>query len=259
MQGFMSIEEHDKLTKENYSDRIVIRVFDTETTGMPEKGQPNDHQVVEAAYHDVLYKVGHGTSILCSDSTLFNITRDIDVEALATHHITRDMCKGGHAIEFSRGWMSTDAVQAYAAHNLPFDEQFLDLPESALRIDTLKCARTIWRDAPRHTNQVLRYWLGLDLDPVLCEPAHRALPDTYVTAQILMVMLRDRTPQELAKMTAEPFIHLVMPFGKHKGVRLVDLEHSYLRWAKGVAGTKDAFEPDLELAINREWNRRHGG
>ena len=41
----------------------------------------------------------------------------------------------------------------------------------------------------KHSNQVLRYWLGLRLDADLAMPPHRAGPDAYVTAHLLLRMM----------------------------------------------------------------------
>ena len=46
-------------------------------------------------------------------------------------------------------------------------------------------ALRVWPEAPRHSNQVLRYWRGMRLDHARAMPPHRAGPDAWVTAHIL--------------------------------------------------------------------------
>jgi exodeoxyribonuclease X len=129
------------------------------------------------------------------------------------------------------------------AHNSAFEEQWLDfgLPW----ICTHKCALHVWPEAPSHSNQALKYFLGFNDHPSL-HPPHRALPDAKVTALILTRLLDLHPVEQLIEWTLQPRLVTKMPFGKHKGLLLKDLPVDYLDW---VAGPKcEAAEEDLKYA-----------
>ena len=131
---------------------------------------------------------------------------------------------------FDRGNWS-DLV-AFAAHNAAFDQQWLppDLLGNLPLICTYKAAVHIWPEAPRHTNQVLRYWLNLDMDRSIADRAHRALPDAYVTAHLLREILKHASIEELICWTNEPVLLPRVPFGKHRGHKWTDVPPDYLQW-----------------------------
>lgn len=147
---------------------------------------------------------------------------------------------------------------AVAAHNISFDLRLL--AQSGVTLDnpvicTYKCARHLMPDAPRHSNQVLRYWLGLDDKygdltlPGL--PPHRAEADTLVTSRLLMELLRLRTAEELVVLTTQPVLLRTCGFGKHAGTPWGDVPKDYLRWIvregperPGPGGVKLGFDPD---------------
>ena len=61
-------------------------------------------------------------------------------------------------------------------------------------------------------------------------PPHRALPDAYVTANILDRMLRDHTPEELVLLAQSPILIKNCTFGKHRGTPWNEVPKDYLRW-----------------------------
>ncbi len=66
-------------------------------------------------------------------------------------------------------------------------------------------AMHVWPDAPRHSNQVLRYWRNLVLDNALAMLPHRAGPDAWVTAQPWVTSQPFRsTPRDLQTATVRP-------------------------------------------------------
>jgi exodeoxyribonuclease X len=123
-------------------------------------------------------------------------------------------------------------IVAFAAHNAAFDQQWLppDLLGNLPLICTYKAALHIWPDAPRHTNQVLRYWLNLDMDRSLADRAHRAMPDAYVTAHLLREILKHATMEELIRWTNQPALLPKVTFGKYRGQTWTDVPPDYLQW-----------------------------
>ena len=125
---------------------------------------------------------------------------------------------------FIRGNGTADV---YVAHHAEFERSFLGELASASWICTAKAARRAWPQAPGFSNQVLRYWLELELDPDLGLPAHRAGPDAYVTAHILLQLLQTETISDLVAWTTQPD---VVRFGRHRGRGWAELPSDYLRW-----------------------------
>jgi exodeoxyribonuclease X len=101
-----------------------------------------------------------------------------------------------------------------------------------------------WADAPGHSNQVLRYWIGLDthagFDRKSAALAHRAEADAYVTAWLLMTLLTVATVDQLVAWTQEPRVYPRLTFGKHKGQRWSEVPVDYLQWI----GRQKDMDPD---------------
>ena len=137
------------------------------------------------------------------------------------------------------------------AHNAAFEQHF-HKGDGRAWIDTYKCALVVWPDAPAHGNQVLRYWLNLDhdtgFDRTAAMPPHRALPDAYVTAQILIRLLHAITIDEMLRISAEPALLRRIGFGKHKGMLFSEAPVDYLRWIVDKA----EFDADV-TATARYW------
>lgn len=206
---------------------MTIRVIDIETTGI----YPTDH-VVEIGSVDLL----PDGSITKHQEFLVLPPCPIPAEARAIHHISDAdvaQAKSWSAVcstYFDRG-NCLDLV-AFAAHNSVFDQQWLppDLLGNFPLVCTYKAAVHIWPRAPRHTNQVLRYWLNLDVDRSIADRAHRAMPDAYVTANLLREILRHASIEELIRWTNEPVLLPKVNFGKHRGQKWSDVPSDYLQW-----------------------------
>lgn len=100
----------------------------------------------------------------------------------------------------------------------------------------LKAARQLWTlEAPAHGNGVLRYWLEergvIQPDPALCYPPHRAGPDAYVTANILLAMLRVVPARQLVSWTKLPLVQPVCPIGQQwRGKPWAEVDGGFLQW-----------------------------
>lgn len=177
----------------------------------------------------------------------------MDAVCRATHHIRDSEVETADLLSEVLGSESMyDPTNVLAAHNAPFDagvmpEEYwmrngMTFPEKthaggATWIDTLRCARHIWPDAPRYSNQVLRYWLGLDVSDMPEEAGgivHRALYDTWATAKLLIRMLETHAPEELIGLSGAPvLLQGAMRFGKHRGTTwetVARTDRGYLRW-----------------------------
>ena len=157
---------------------MTIRCIDVETTGI----DPVTNAVVEIASVDVLREGG----ITNQQETLVKPSIPVPAEASAVHHlIDADLVNAPpleQAIDRFKG------ADAYVAHNCEFERSFLGtyLGETTW-ICTYKCALRVWPDLVSHSNQALRYTLGLinphGIDRNSLNP-HRALSDAIVTSAI---------------------------------------------------------------------------
>jgi exodeoxyribonuclease X len=197
---------------------MLIRVIDFETTG-----EPPDAAVCEVGWCDVPEGDVDGYhAFLCDPG------RPIPPEARAIRHISdRDVADAPPAAAIFR--MLMDGAAVFCAHNAAFEREFFGGGEHPW-ICTMKVARRLWPECPRHTNQCLRYWLGLELEYTLSMPSHRAGPDAYVTAQILGEALKLATIDQMIAWTKQPSLLPSVTFGKHRGQQWKDLPTDYLVW-----------------------------
>lgn len=201
----------------------MISVIDTETTGL----DPENASVIELAavqipgfkFYNAIIKPRHPIEIL----------------AMAAHHLTEDMVAHGMAFEEAMLQSMIDSSDYVAAHNSAFDSGFVPLEKPW--ICTWRCSRQIWPDAPGHSNQALRYYLGLNDKlyssvgrAIMKAPPHRALPDAWVTAHILQLMLETYTPDDLVTMTSQPILMKKIVFGQYRGKEWTEVPKDYLRW-----------------------------
>jgi exodeoxyribonuclease X len=237
---------------------MTIRVLDIETTGI----DPEQDAIIEIASVDVTRASGDfvGTStydIVRLLDTLVVPGRPIPPEASAVHHIVDADMVDARPLPDAIG-MFNDA-DAYVAHNCAFERGFLDRHFGEKPwVCTFKCALRVWPDAPGHSNQVLRYWLGL-IEPFGRPrqelPTHRALSDAIVTAAIFVELLKRASWADLQAWSQEPARFTTFSFGKHRGQKYADVPSDYLDWI--------IFKSDLDAdtkASARYWrDQRRGG
>jgi exodeoxyribonuclease X len=205
-----------------------LRVIDIETSG----GQPSE--IIEIAAVDV---VGDSEGWIAEPprSRLFAPRGEISCHAMAVHHLTLDDFDAGAApcseAALRDFLWAAERPDALAAHNAAFERQHISaaVTDALPWICTLKAARHAWPEAPGHSNQVLRYWRALKLDPALAMPPHRAAPDAWVTAHILMDLLTSVSVEEL--LTPRPPRRV--PFGRYRGQDWTAPPADYLTWIIG--------------------------
>jgi len=175
-------------------------------------------------------EVDSGWQMLVKPTTVMSL------EALATHHIPEAQAlKNG--LEWDNAmerllWFPPDVRSKddliFCAHNAVFEQAFFN-PDGFEWIDTYKVALRLWPESPSHSNQVLRYFLGLELGDEAMPP-HRAWPDCYVTAHILLIAMDNASVSDMVQWTKEPPYLTKLTFGKHKGQRFEDVPVDYLQW-----------------------------
>lgn len=201
----------------------MIAVIDTETTGL----DPATASIIEIG---VVTLPGFE-----SFSCLIKPDHEIEIQAMAAHHLTNEMVKEGASLKNALKAARVKEADFICAHNAAFDMGFLKIDKPT--ICTYRCARHLWQNAPSYSNQVLRYWLKIEAElnsgdgaNIMKLPPHRALPDAWVTSHILYKMLIDHKPEELVELTKAPILIKVCGFGKHKGTEWEKVPRDYMAW-----------------------------
>lgn len=234
---------------------MILRVIDIETTG---EAPPSE--VIEVGWHDVdtdVHEVRATDRGVDFGSLLYRAANGIPAEAMAVHHIRTGMLTGLDCCTADdlRGLVtSNEGVDAIVAHNAAFEAQWFtpEILGDVPLICTYKAALRVWPDAPRHSNQVLRYWLGIDLNDELAMPPHRAQPDAYVTAHILVELLGKASVEDLIAWTKDPRVMPKITFGKHRGAKWTEVPADYLEWVS----FKSELDTDTRWNARRELDRR---
>lgn len=233
----------------------VARVIDCETTGM----EP-PREVIEIGWQDVIVDEGDVTMGQFGWK-LFGARDGIPPETMAVHHITPAMVEGLAPCESPNGYrVGGLPPHVLVAHNAEFEgrwwtEEVRSLPDGGEipLLCTLKAALRVWPEAPGHSNSVLRYWLGLDLEEDRAMPPHRAGPDAYVTAHILKALLDHATIEQMIAWTKEPRLLPTCPIGAEwRGKPWSAVDAGFLRWMLNNA----TMEADLKWNAQRELDRR---
>jgi len=231
---------------------VLLRVIDIETTGMAPPAELIEFGRVDVVSEGNTWHIGRPMA------QLYRPLSGIPPETMAVHHITETdftadtpVCSDERLKLAVQGGSMPDVL---VAHNCSFERMFI--PDTVTNgiswICTLKVALRIWPNAPGHSNQVLRYWRGLNLDAALAMPPHRAGPDAWVTAHLLTEFLKEASVEEMIAWTAEPKLLPKVPFGKHRNSSWSDVPIDYLNWMVG----QPEMDSDIIWCAQRELNRR---
>lgn len=229
----------------------IIRVIDFETTGT----EPPEAEVCEVGTCDLHLeekRVEIPRAWLCG-------VKAMPPEVRAIHHISLAECDGEEPFAVDDMFPHIHGMpDAIAAHNSDFELKFFASPVPV--ICTYKSALRAWPNAPSHSNGALRYWLedqGLAApDHALTQPAHRAGPDAYVTAHILLALFNaGHTGREMVAWTKEPKLLPTCPIGKFRGKPWSEVEGGFLGWML----RQPDMDPDLKWNAEREIARRAQG
>lgn len=214
----------------------LIRVCDFETTGLPE--DEGGASIIEAGWCDVRVPDDGAVEVGKPQGLFVAPTHPIRPEIRAVHHIRDAELIGAPSAEVVLKRLCDGPPDFLCAHNSKFEQAFFtDNP--AFRqpimpwICTYRVALRLWPDGPpSHSNQVLRYWLGLDLPDELAMPPHRAAPDAFVTAHILARIIEHggASIEDMVRWSAGAPLLTKVTFGKHKGSLWNNLPRDYLEW-----------------------------
>ena len=229
-----------------------VRVIDLETAGN------GPHAVCEIGWQDVA-QGADGVWRLTADrgARFVNPGGPISADTMAIHHILDAQ------VADAPFWKTVapsvlrpeDGVAALAAHRAGFEQRYCRpwLTGGAPWICTWKCALRVWPQLPRFSNQMLRYQrMPEGLQHELGLPAHRALPDAYVTAHHLRDMLNASSLEQLLAWSSEPGLLPRVPAGPHRGKAWTDLG---LQTLEALAQDRDI---DVRFSALSELRRRGG-
>ena len=228
----------------------IIRIIDFETTGT----EPPEAQVCEVGTCDLHLE----SKFIETPQTWLCGVEKMPPEVRAVHHISLAECAGWDKFSPDPMFARSNQADATAAHNSEFETKFFTSPVPV--ICTYKAALRIWPEAPSHSNGALRYWLEdtgkIAPDHALTQPAHRASPDAYVTAHILLALFdAGATGKQMVGWTKEPRLLPNCPLGKFRGKPWAEVEAGFLGWMLRQEG----MEEDLKWNARREIARRDEG
>jgi exodeoxyribonuclease X len=227
-----------------------IRVIDLETAGN------GKYDVCEVGWQDLVQNDA-GQWVIGDErgARFVNPGRPITADTMAVHHIIdEDVAGAPFWKDLAPDILRPDGgVLALAAHRAAFEQRYCPprFTGPVSWICTWKCALRLWPELPRFSNQMLRYQRmpnGLVREMGL--PAHRALPDAYVTAHHLRDMLAEASVETLIAWSREPGLLPRVPAGPERGKS----------WALLATDTLHAFtadrDEDIRFTARTELKRR---
>lgn len=224
----------------NYLQNLPAIILDTETTGLI------NARIIEAAWLEVNITngvLGYG----CQFTQRYNPSMPIDLGALKTHHILDSELVG---MPCYTTFSLLPHVEYVICQNSAFDMRFVPNAEKYKAICTVGMSRKLWAEADSHSLGAMMYHIFGRTPEIrdMQRSAHSALPDVYMTYMLLEKIIEKAQIQsldelfkfsEMAKITTAK-----MPFGKYKGVYLVDIkDKSYLQWL--------TQQPDMDVELKR--------
>lgn len=225
-------------------------MIDLETAGA------RAHDVCEIGWQDVVRSAdGRWRVDEERGALLINPGRAITADTMAIHHI-RDIDVAGPPFwkqVASSVLRPEGGVVALAAHRAGFEMRYCTeaLSGGARWICTWKCALRLWPYLLRFSNQMLRYQrMPEGLVHEIGLPAHRAMPDAYVTAHHLRDMLNEASLDRLLLWSSEPGLLPRVPSGPDRGKGWNQISDAALR---ALALDRDA---DIRFSAGTELRRR---
>lgn len=211
-------------------------VGDTETTGL---GAPPQAKACEIA----LIEIDAEMNMINEWESLINPGMPIQPGAAKIHGITDDMVKDAPTIEeaFAEIGIGQDPV-VLICHNVKFDRNYLGTHMNvSSELCTLELARKHLPMAPNHRLGTLKNHLQLSL-----QAEHEAMGDILTVVDLLrhLVPYTGRSFLQLVGAAAKPTMVYTMPFGKHKGMAISDLDVDYRNWL-----LQQEIGPDLRYTL----------
>lgn len=196
-------------------------ILDTETTGFV------DPEVVEVAWVSLA-----DISSLQGDAFFeqrYRPSKPIGMGAMATHHIMdEDLVDCPPSCDFR---VPPD-VEYLIGHNIDYDWRAIGEP-NVKRICTVALCRDLFPQVDSHSLAAMFYHLYRDVARARLQAAHSAKADVLLCRDVLrhLVRMLGVTSWEALWLASEAArVPKVMPFGKYKGVLLVDVPADYKMW-----------------------------
>lgn len=249
-----------------------VLVVDTETTG----SGPED-QVVEIAVRGRRMTEGGELLQQWSWHSLVRPTCSVRPEARAAHHITdaeleqaptmaelleREPELGGLR---GRNAPAEEDDRVLVAHSVVFDRAMLaqsaptgtELWLPYRDICTYRCSLHRWPRAKGHSNQYLRYYLGVNGVPSDAGPPHRAPHDAMVTSEILDTLLGYSSIEELIRITRDPMLLEICRIGEHRGKPWAEVPVKFLHWIMGKGEKRQQGEVEVGFSADIRRTAQH--
>lgn len=210
-------------------------VVDTETTGI------DAPEVIEFSIAAVTALPGPVFEMANQVVHRFKPSKSITLGAMATHHIIPDDLD-----DCPSAPESFELPKFIIGHNVDYDWQAMGSPADVKRICTLALAREAWPDIDSHSLGALTYHLRPHREARdLLKMAHSAAADVALCFHVFREAIKVLTAAEpltswnaIWRLSEAARIPKVMPFGKHKGVKIADLPRDYIDWYRRQ-GTPD--------------------
>lgn len=230
-----------------------VRVIDLETGGN------GPHDVCEIGWQDVALSAD-GLWRLDDErgGMLVNPGRPMSAETMAIHHIRdEDVADAPLWKEVAASVLKPETgVLALAAHRASFEQRYC-APRLSGGVDwicTWKCSLRVWPHLASFSNQMLRYQRRPEgLVHEIGLPAHRAMPDAYVTAHHLRDLLNAVPLSTLVDWSSQPGLLPRVRSGPHRGK---PWEHLGVEALAELARDRDI---DVRFSAETELGRRTGG
>ena len=222
-------------------------LFDTETTG----NQDEDRIIQIGAM------IVHSKDNIEIFDELCSSEVEIKIEAMEVHNIVPSQLLGKPKFTQTNAWKKLQEYNNESnyliAHNINFDLGMLQkdgFVNQYTLIDTLRCAKHLYKDMPYHRLQYLRYALELykieeqEANKLnITIKAHDAIGDVLVMKIFLSDLVKrvkkeypDYNPiEKLAQLTKTPVFIDTFKFGKYKGKQVLEvakIDMGYLNWMR---------------------------
>ena len=202
-------------------DRYVV--VDFETTGLSPGYRP-----VEIAW----LEFDQNLKVIGAVESLINPQMPIEPGAEKVHGISDTMVKDAPTLE---QFIKVDHADKFrkssvlvVAHNAKFDlPMFAPFCGQATQLCTMNLGRKLYPAAKSFQLGVLAKICGVEK-----VPTHRALDDVETCFALLkhFATSSSKSLDELIKLAESIDLDAVIPFGKHKGTKIVDLPEDYADW-----------------------------
>ena len=165
----------------------------------------------------------------------FSCPEPISFGAMAVHHILESDIADKPSFDTFR---LPENVEYLIGHNIDYDIEAVQKCQPNFKIKgicTLALARMVWDSLETHTLGSLYYSVMQDKEKARkhLRHAHNAKADIYFTGVILQAIVEKlaiKDMQSLYLMSEAARIPKKMPFGKHKGTLIKDLDSGYVSW-----------------------------